>query len=132
MALLSFKFPAATGAVDAYRKPEKIFFQKFMFDDFIALTAAYWAAEFFRSMLVFYFQDNLILAQFQQIQLTTSHFSFPQTFVISLPGIFSGHTARTIKRCPPCLLFSSKACYASKSKGVNNEYRDWKFACQLI
>jgi hypothetical protein len=53
--LLSFKFPTATGAVDAHCKPKQILFQKFMFDHFVALTAAYFVAKVFSSMLIFYF-----------------------------------------------------------------------------
>jgi len=69
-----FKFPTATGATDAHGKSQKILFKEFVFDDFVALTAAYFIAEILLSVLVFYFHHKLILAQFQQIQ-TASHFS---------------------------------------------------------
>jgi hypothetical protein len=79
----SFKLPAASGATDTHGKPQKILFQKFMFDDFVALTAAYFVKEIFLSVLVFYFQYNLILAHFQQIQLTASHIIIPTYFLQS-------------------------------------------------
>jgi hypothetical protein len=51
---LPFKFPAATGAVNANGKPDQLFFQEFMFDKRITATAPDFLAEFLRSMLIFY------------------------------------------------------------------------------
>jgi hypothetical protein len=64
---LSFKFPAATGARYANGKSQKILFQIFMLDDFVALRTAYFILEIFRSVLAFYFHHYLILTQLQQI-----------------------------------------------------------------
>jgi len=100
-----FKFPATTGAIDTHGKPKKILFQKFMFDYFVALTAAYFVAEILLSMLAFYFHHKLILAQFQQIQ-TASHFSTAYFLYASdlafYPAIFRKE-GRTFNRRPPCL-----------------------------
>jgi hypothetical protein len=81
--LLSFKFPTATGAVDAHGKPEEILFQKFMFNYCVALTATDFIAKVFSSMLIFYLRHNPILAQFQQFKFTAPHICIPAYFLVA-------------------------------------------------